>query len=498
MFEAALDGLVGVLMPQGLGFMALGVLIGSLVGFLPGIGGPAALAILLPFTFTMEPFLAIALLVGLDAVGNTANTFPSVMISVPGGAGSQATILDGYPMAKKGEATRALSAAFVASLLGGIFGALVLLVSLPVLRPLVLSLGTPELFVFTIWGLSMVGVLSGRAPLKGLMAGILGVLIATVGMDVKSGVPRFVFGQPYLWDGIHLVIVALGIFGIPEVIDMAIRRTSIAEAQPMGGGWWEGIKDVFRHWWLMLRSAAVGAWVGFLPGLGSSVADWFAYAHAVQTEKNSENFGKGDIRGVIAPEASNNAKEGGSYIPTLAFGIPGGSSTALILIAFITIGIKPGPEMLTTHLDFTFAVIWTLVIANIMAASICLGLTKPIARATFLPFHMMVPLILVFIFIGAFAANFNQADLLALMLVSLLGYFMKRFGWPRAPLVVGVVLGSRMEMYLWLSIARYGLEWLLRPGVVVLSLLVLGTLLYPFIQGRRRGRQERPALNLER
>ncbi|MFQ5827498.1 MAG: tripartite tricarboxylate transporter permease, partial [Dehalococcoidia bacterium] len=348
------------------------------------------------------------------------------------------------------------------------------------------------------WGLSMVGVLSGRAPLKGLMAGVLGVLIATVGMDVKSGVPRFVFGQPYLWDGIHLVIVALGIFGIPEVIDMAIRRTSIAGSQPMGGGWREGIKDVFRHWWLMLRSAAVGAWVGFLPGLGSSVADWFAYAHAVQTEKNSENFGKGDIRGVIAPEASNNAKEGGSYIPTLAFGIPGGSSTALILIAFITIGIKPGPEMLTTHLDFTFAVIWTLVIANIMAASICLGLTKPIARACFLPFHMIVPLILVFIFIGAFAANFNQADLLALMVVSLLGYFMKRFGWPRAPLVVGVVLGSRMEMYLWLSIARYGLEWLLRPGVLGLSLLVLGTLLYPVIQKRRRGRQERLPLNLER
>jgi len=228
-------------------------------------------------------------------------------------------------MAKNGEAARALSASFIASLLGGLLGALVLFASLPVLRPLVLSFSSPEFFILTLWGISMVGILSGNAPIKGILAGILGVLIATVGLDAKSGIERFSFNTPYFWEGIDLVLVALGIFGIPQVIDLAGRKGAIAK----GRGYLQGISDCFQHWWLLLRTSIIGAWVGFLRGLGRSVADWFAYAHAVQTEKNRENFGKGDVRGVIASEGSNNAKEGGDYIPTLAFGIPGGTSTAL-------------------------------------------------------------------------------------------------------------------------------------------------------------------------
>src|ERR687897_861725 len=211
MFEAALEGLTGVLQPQALTFMCLGVLIGSLVGFLPGIGGPSTLAIMLPFVMTMkDPLLVIAILVGMDAVGNTASAFTSILISVPGSAGSQATILDGYPLAQKGQAARALSASFMASLVGGLIGPVVLLASLPFLRPLVLSFGSPEFFVLTLWGLTMVGVLSGKVPIKGLLAGILGVVIATIGVDDKSGIERYTFELPYLMGGIHLVIVALG------------------------------------------------------------------------------------------------------------------------------------------------------------------------------------------------------------------------------------------------------------------------------------------------
>jgi TctA family transporter len=239
---------------------------------------------MLPFVMTMkDPYAVIALLVGFDAVGNTASAFTSILISVPGGAGSQATILDGYPLAKQGQAARALSASFMASLLGGLIGPVVLLASLPFLRPLVLSFGSPEFFVMCLWGITMVGVLSGNAPIRGLLAGILGVLIATVGLDPKSGVPRFVFDQTYLWEGINLVLVALGMFAVPEMIDLASRKSTIAESQEFGEGFMEGIKDCFRHWWLLVRASAVGLWVGFLPGLGSSVADWFAYAHAVQT-----------------------------------------------------------------------------------------------------------------------------------------------------------------------------------------------------------------------
>ncbi|HJU61509.1 MAG TPA: tripartite tricarboxylate transporter permease, partial [Candidatus Binatia bacterium] len=470
-----------------LSFMCLGVLIGSLVGFLPGVGGPSTLAIMLPFVMTMQdPLLVIALLVGMDAVGNTASAFTSILISVPGSSGSQATILDGHPMAKNGEAARALSASFVASLLGGLFGALVLFASLPLLRPLVLSFSSPEFFILTLWGVSMVGILSGNAPVKGLLAGIVGVLIATIGLDTKSGIERFSFNVAYLWEGIDLVLVALGLFGIPEVIDLAGRKGSIARAEKFGRGYVQGIFDVFRHWWLLVRTSIIGAWVGFLPGLGSSVADWFAYAHAVQTEKNRENFGKGDVRGVIASEGSNNAKEGGDYIPTLAFGIPGGTSTALVLTAFIAVGIKPGPDMLTSQLNLTFAVIWTLVIANVVATAVCMLFAKPIARVCFLPFYAIVPPIVAFIFIGAFAANFHSYDLTALMIFSLLGFFMRRYGWPRAPLLLGVVLGEKMELYLWLSYTRYGLEWLARPMVLVLIMLLIVSIVYPIVIGRRQ------------
>ena len=486
MIEAALEGLAQVLTPDHLGLMCVGVILGSIVGFLPGIGGPSTLAIMLPFVMTMkDPYAVIALLVGFDAVGNTASAFTAVLISVPGGSGSQATVLDGYPLAKQGQAMRALSASFVASLVGGLIGPLVLLASLPVLRPLVLSFGSPEFFMLTLWGITMVGVLSGNVPLKGLLAGILGIFISAIGADDKSGIERFTFDTNYLIEGIDLVLVALGIFAIPECIDLAARKTKVAEAQELGHGFWEGAKDVFRHWWLTLRASAIGIWVGFLPGLGSSVADWFAYAHAVQTEKNKENFGKGDIRGVIAAESSNNSKEAGDYIPTLAFGIPGGTSTALILTALIAVGINPGPEMLTTQLNLTFAVVWTLTVANIIAVAICLAFIKPISRMCFMPFYSLVPLILVFVFIGAFAANRSNLDLIALMGFSLLGFLMRRQGWPRSPLVLGMVLGDKMENYLWLSYGRFGLEWLGRPGVIILAILLVLSLCYPALQNRR-------------
>jgi TctA family transporter len=491
MIEAALEGLYQVLTPNSLALMCLGVLLGSLVGFLPGIGGPSTLAIILPFVMTMkDPYAVIALLVGFDAVGNTASAFTAVLISVPGGSESQATVLDGYPLAKQGQAMRALSASFFASLVGGLIGPIVLIASLPFLRPMVLSFGSPEFFMLTFWGVTMVGVLSGNVPLKGLLAGILGILIAAVGADDKSGIERFTFDTAYLIEGIDLVLVALGVFAIPECIDLAARKTKVAETQELGEGFWQGARDVFNHWWLTLRASAIGIWVGFLPGLGSSVADWFAYAHAVQTEKHPENFGKGDIRGVIAAESSNNSKEAGDYIPTLAFGIPGGTSTALILTALIAVGINPGPEMLTTQLNLTFAVVWTLTIANIIAVAICLAFIKPISRMCFMPFYSLVPMILVFVFIGAFAANRSSLDLIALLGFSFLGFIMRRHGWPRSPLVLGLVLGDKMENYLWLSYGRFGFEWLTRPGVMIIAALLVLSLCYPMLQNWRDNKDQ--------
>jgi putative tricarboxylic transport membrane protein len=487
MVDAAFAGLYAMIAPWPLFFLFFGVMLGVWGGAMPGVGGPSQLAMLLPFAMIMEPMNSIAFLIGVACVGNTGNTFTSILIAVPGGSGSQATVLDGYPMARKGEAKRALSASFMSSMLGGLIGALFLFISIPLMKPLMRSFGSPELFMFTLWGLSMVGVMSSGAPLKGLTAGVVGVLLSTVGQDEKSGVMRFDFGEPYLWNGISIVLISLSVFAIPEVIGMASRKAKVAEVGELTGtGIWQGVKDCFIHWWLLVRCSLIGVWVGILPGLGSAVADWFAYAHARQTEKNNETFGRGDVRGVIGPEASNNAKEGGDLIPTLLFGIPGGSSAALLLVAFVAVGLRPGPDMIVQQLDYIFAILWALIFSQILASAVCWALIKPAAKICLFPFFVLVPTIVALSFLSAFAATFSFADIITLMALSLFGYLMKANGWPRAPLVLGFILGTKMELYLWLSVARYDMEWVWRPGVILLGLLILGTYLYPVLRKAKK------------
>jgi TctA family transporter len=340
--EALFDAIGGIFQTKALLLMLGGVVVSSLFAALPGIGSLLFLSMTIPFAMSLEPYECIALLLGIATVSNTANTFSSVLIAVPGGAGSQATILDGYPMAQKGEANRAFGAAFTASALGALFGAIVFTATLPVMRPMVMGFGSPAFLMLVIWGLSAVAVLGGNQPLKGLMACVLGLAITTIGAEQRTGVERFVLEEgDYLSEGIHIIVVALGLFAVPELISLSVRRTSVSQTGELGSGLMQGVRDAFKNWWLVIRCSTIGVWIGVLPGLGSSVADWFAYAHAVQSEKNKENFGKGDVRGVIAPESSNNAKEGGALIPTTFFGIPGSTSFALILVAFIAVGELP-------------------------------------------------------------------------------------------------------------------------------------------------------------
>jgi hypothetical protein len=291
----------------------------------------------------------------------------------------------------------------------------------------------------------------------------------------------------YLWDVVSIILVGLGLFAVPEMIDLAVRRTAIA-GRDLGHGVLQGIKDAFRHWWLVIRCSTVGVGVGILPGLGSSVADWFAYAHAVQTEKNPERFGKGDVRGVIAPESSNNAKEGGALIPTIAFGIPGSTSLAITLAAFIAVGITPGAEMLSSNLHYTMAMVWVLVIANLVATTLSLAFSNFFAKICQLPFYLVLPFTLVLCVVSAFSASYELWDLLLFLIFSALGYFMKLFGWPRPPLLVAVVLGSQLERYLWLSQERYGITWLWDPGVLSIMGLIFVTMGIPYLRNRFRGR----------
>ncbi|WP_106478005.1 tripartite tricarboxylate transporter permease [Phytohalomonas tamaricis] len=469
-------------------YLGLGVLLGLCIGIFPGLGGIAGLSLLLPFIYGMDTISGLAMLIGLVAVIPTSDTFTSVLMGIPGSSGSQATVLDGFPLAKKGQAARALSAAFSASLFGGLFGAAVLTLFVLIARPIILAFGSAELFMLTLLGLSMVGGLAGNSLIKGLCACGLGLLFGTMGGAPATGEFRLSFGIDYLMDGIPLVVMGLGIFAIPEIIDLLRRNTAIAEASTLGGGWVAGVRDLFQHKWLALRCAVIGCIVGALPGLGGSVVDWIAYGHAMQTTKSKENFGKGEIRGVIAPEASNNAKEGGALIPTLLFGIPGSGSMAVFLGGMILIGLEPGPNMVGSNLDVTYTIIWSLALANVLGAGACLLLSRWVARLTTIPYTLMAPFMIMVICFAAFQATRNLGDLVALLGVGVLGILLKRFGWPRPAFLIGFVLASGMENYLYQAVQFDGWSFLTKPGVLIIAALLVVSV---FFAGRHVARMSR-------
>jgi TctA family transporter len=481
MLEAAAHALTLMVEPTRLGFLALGALLGLILGILPGIGGIAGIAILIPFTYAMDPYTAFAFLLGLASTTATGDPIPAVLFGIPGGAGSAATVLDGYPMAKRGEAGRALSACYMSSLLGGLFGALLMAVSIPLLRPLVLAIGSPELLALAIFGISMVAVLSGNTPLRGLAAAALGLMLAMVGTDPQTGTQRWTFDSLYLWEGVRLIPIVLGLFALPELCDLAVARSAISGGRiDVQRGTWQGARDCFRHWWLVLRCSWIGAFFGAIPGVGGSVIDWLAYGHAARTERGArQTFGTGDVRGVIASESANNAKEGGALVPTVAFGVPGSAGTAVLLGAFMVHGLIPGPQMLDKNLSVTYAMVWSIALANIVGAGLCYAFSAQFARVATLRYTLILPMVLGIVYIGAFEAGRDWGDLFALLAFGALGWIMKQLRWPRPPLILGFVLGDIFERYLFVSVERYGMEWLTRPLVMVLLVLALAGLVRP-------------------
>lgn len=469
-----------------LGFLALGVVIGLILGVIPGLGGLVGLSLLLPFTFNMDAYTALAFLMGLQAVVVTSDTIPAVLFGVPGTVGSAATILDGYPMARKGEAGRAFGAAFTASVVGGLYGAFLLAVSVPILRPVMLHIGSPELLSFCVFGLSLAAVLSGGTPLKGLAGACIGLMVATAGDDPQTGTLRWTFDSLYLWDGLPVVPLALGLFAIPELADMVITRQNIAGGADSGSriSQVQGVRDVWRNKFLLLRCATIGSSLGAVPGIGASIIDWIAYGHAVRTEKDTAyTFGKGDVRGVIASESSNNAKEGGALVPTIAFGVPGSASMALLLGAFLIHGLIPGPEMLNKHLDVTYTLVWSVAIANIIGAGICFLFANQLAKVALVRIGILAPVVLSVVFIGAFQGSRQWGDIYALLIFGFLGWVLKRLKWPRPPLILGFVLGALIERYMFISVERYGADWLLFPVVVVMFAITLYGILNPIVRG---------------
>lgn len=473
MLDIILAALATLLTPGHFLFLCVGVLLGLVIGILPGLGGTAMLSLLLPFVFGSDPGPVLAMMVGLLAVNNTSDTFPAVLMGIPGSSSSQATILDGFPLAKRGEAARALGAAFSASLIGGVFGALVLTLAIQFARPIILGVGYGEQLMLMILALTMVGMLTGASALKGVAACGFGLLLGTVGAAPATGEYRFAFDTVYLSDGISVVIVGLGMFAIPEIVDILRRRTTISSSRTLGSGTLRGFAETLRHKWLVLRCSAIGTMLGALPGLGGPVITWIAYGHVVQTAKDRAELGKGDIRGVIGPESANNADNGGALIPALMFGIPGSASMAIFLGGLILIGVEPGLGMMERNLDLTFVIIWSLALANVLGTASCLVLAKPISRITLVPFAMIAPFMIAIVYFAAYQVTRSWYDLIALFVLGALGVYMKRFGWSPPALLIGFVLATRLDASVYQSVQVYGMSFLERTGVQIMIALIV-------------------------
>ena len=484
-----------ILQPQQITFLVLGVLLGLSVGVFPGLGGIAGLSLVLPFIYGMEPVSGLALMVGLVAVIPTSDTFASVLMGIPGSSASQATVLDGFPLAKKGEAARALSAAFASSLFGGLLGASFLTFFILIARPIVLAFGLPEMLMITILGLSMVAILAGRLPIKGVAAACMGLLVGTIGeADAGGSLRMSSYNIPYLTDGLKLVIVGMGIFAIPEIISLLRQDRAISRDATLGAGWLKGVKDWWSNRWLSIRCSLIGVIVGVIPGLGGSVVDWIAYGHTVQTTADKSNFGSGEIRGVIGPESSNNAKEGGGLVPTLIFGIPGSGSMAIFLGGLALLGYDAGPQLITNRLDITYTVVWSLAFANVIGAGLCILLSPGIARLTTIRFTLLAPFLFMMITFAAFQSGQSLGDLVALFAIGLLGIFLRRFDWSRPAFLIGFVLSSQAENFSFqayqIAMSKFrrgadvGLEYIFSPIVIVLLVITVVSIIIGIRQAK--------------
>lgn len=498
MLDAIWSALGQAVSPLSLLMLGVGVVIGFLVGILPGLGGAVTLALLIPVTFGMDPVPAFSLLLGMYVVSAIAGDFTSILFGIPGEPTAAAMVLDGYPLNKKGQAGRALGASLTSSAIGSIFGAILLMALIPVMRPLIMAISAPELFAAGLLGLTFIASLSSGSIHKGLIMATAGVLISLVGIDPNLGIPRYTFDNLHLWEGIGIVPVVIGLLGGAEVLQAMLDKEGHTKsaAVPNLAGILDGVKDSFRHWWLMLRASAIGAGLGILPGLGGSVSQFVAYGHARQTSKHPEEFGNGAIEGVIAAGATTTAKDGGHLVPTIAFGVPAGASMAVLLGAFLILGLNPGPEMLNEHLDVTLSLVWIIVLSTIAAVILGYLLIRPLAKLTSVTGRILVPFLLAMLTIGAFAST-NSIDDVWIMLVFLaIGVLTIRFKWPRIPLLLGLVLGEILERYFMVSYSLFGFSWVTRPGVLAVALIIVGMVVFTAIRVARRKRAAKRSIGV--
>ena len=473
------SGLVSVLSPVNLLAILAGTMIGLFVGAMPGLSATMAIAILVPVTFALPPETGISMLAAIYISAMYGGSVSAILIRTPGTASAAATVMDGYPMARQGKAGQALSISLSASFCGGVISSIALLTVAPVLGRIALEFGPVEMAAVAVLGMTIIASLSQGSTILGLLSGSLGLLLSTIGMDPVAGVPRFTLNNINLFSGIPFTVALIGLFSIPQVLRLLERDEQEHEAGR--------ISDSVRPRWSVIRplmptigrSSFIGILVGLIPGTGGDTACWFAYNEAKRfaTSEQKKEFGKGIPMGVAAPEAANNAVVGGALIPTISLGIPGSSSTAVLLGGLMAHGIMPGPTLMTEYAHVAYTLIWAVMIGNFTMLLLGLGFTRVAVHVTRIPSKVLCTGIVVFCVIGSFAINNSFFDVYLMLAFGLLGYFMDRLEVPVAPLVIGLILGSMLDKSIHQSLLiSQGSWWIFLQEPISCGILIISSL----------------------
>lgn len=472
--------------------IVVGVVFGMLIGMLPGLAGGVALALLVPVTFTMEPQTAVLFLIAAYSPAGFGGMLTSILVNTPGSPENAATTFDGYPMARQGRAPTAIGAATAASFLGGLVGTVLLILLVPVAHRFVLAFSYPEFFMMSVFGLTVIAVVTRGRTYKGLISAGIGFLLAFVGLGPSAASPRFTAGLLYLWDGIPVIPAIIGLFAGAEVLALYGEGRSIGRANgnllTAASTFAGGVKDTLRHWVLVLRSSVIGTVIGVVPGVGGSVASFLAYGQAAQTSKTPERFGRGAVEGVIAAESANDAKEGGSLLPTVAFGIPGSVGMAILMGALVLHGVAPGPTLITEHADLVYALIMGMVAAKLIAPFVTWLVSKRALHLTRVRPEVVTPVVVVAALVGAYTVRVQILDVAVALIFAYVGHAMEKHGFSRVALVIALILGGLVETSYHQTVAAFGgvSGFVTRPISAALVVLCLASLLAPAILARRR------------
>lgn len=479
--------------PLTLLLMALSACFGIIMGAIPGLSGTLGIALLLPFTFGLDPALALLMLGSVYCGSEYGGSIPAILLNTPGTGAALCTTFDGYPMAQAGQAQKALATALIASVAGGIFGVSALLfLSMP-LAVVSMKFGAPEQFWLCVFALTIISSLSSGNVLKGLMGGLFGLILACVGMDPMTGFPRFTFNSLDLMGGINVIPTLIGLFAIPQAL-LLLKMGSVSSLPPyksLPGVFWQTVKDFFRRIWVVVIGGVVGVIVGIMPGAGGNIATFIAYNEAKRFAKNADQFGKGAMEGIMAPEVCNNAVVGGAQIPLLTLGIPGSAPAAVLLGALMTHGLKPGFSLFAEQGNIVFTYIIGLFVANVMILILGSVLVRGFIYVLKIPQHFLLTAIFAMSIVGAYSINGSTMDVLSMAFAGVLGYALIRFNFGVAPVALGLILGTTMEEGFKLSVhlgaAKGDVLWFFvsRPQSIVLIVLTLLSLGYSLYKERQ-------------